>query len=92
MKEAVAQNGRNIAAIRKAFESNDNDAITKALNDLDAGQTALASHANNTTQQDGRAGANNTKPSAADVAKGFGKEPPPQQEPVDKAAPQKTKA
>lgn len=91
MKDIVAQNGRNIAAVRKAFESNDNDAITKALDELDAGQSALAGLANNTTQQDSRAGAGNTKPSADDVAKGFGKGRVAEQ-PADKAAPQPDKA
>lgn len=91
MKDVIAANGKNIAAIRKAFESNDNDAITKALNDLDTGQAALASIANNTGQHDQRAGEGNVK--ATDrVAAGFGKGQPPQQQPVDKAAPQKDKA
>lgn len=81
MKEAVAQNGKNIAAVRKAFESNDNDAITKALNDLDTGQTQLAGIANNTRQTDSKAGAGNTKPPAGAVAQGFGKEQPDQPKP-----------
>lgn len=71
MKDLVARNGQNIAAVRKAFESNDNDAITKALNDLDSGQQELASLANNQRQQDQSAGAGNVKPTAEDQRKGF---------------------
>lgn len=71
MKDLVARNGQNIAAVRKAFESNDNDAITKALNDLDGSQAELASLANNQRQQDQAAGQGNTKPTSDQQRAGF---------------------
>lgn len=72
MKELVAKHGQNIAAVRKAFESNDNDRITKALNALDGSQAELASLANNQRQQDQSAGAGNTKPTGDQQRQGFG--------------------